>query len=87
MANMTPGQQQRYWLRYAGMGFEFFAVLLLFVLIGMGLDRRFGWSRWGVLIGAAVGFAAAMWNLIRQGLAMQRLADQQRRSREHDRSE
>jgi F0F1-type ATP synthase assembly protein I len=87
MANTTPGPEQRYWLRYAGMGFEFFAGMLLFVAIGIWLDRRFGWSPWGTLTGAAVGFAVAMWNLVRQGLAMQRRADEQRRSREHDRSE
>ena len=72
MANLTPAQQQRYWLRYAGMGFEFFASLLACVLIGMWLDSRFGWSPWGVLVGSGVGLIGSMFNLIRRGLALQR---------------
>jgi len=84
MVSATSGQQQRGWLRYAGMGFEFFATLLVCVLIGMWLDGRYGCSPWGVLGGSAVGLVVSMWKLIRQGLAMQREADSQRRSGQND---
>jgi len=87
MASTTSGQQQRGWLRYGGMGFEFFAVLVVCVLVGIWLDGRFGWSPWGVLGGSAVGLVVSMWKLIRQGLAMQREADSQRRSRQNDLTE
>jgi F0F1-type ATP synthase assembly protein I len=78
MQDPTPAQQGRYWLRYAGLGVEFFASLLACVLIGMWVDHHFGWSPWGVLIGAGVGLTGSMYNLIRRGLAMQRDVASQR---------
>jgi F0F1-type ATP synthase assembly protein I len=84
MAKLTPADERRYWLRYAGMGFEFFAGLLACVLIGMWLDSLFGWSPWGVLVGAAVGLFGSMFNLIRRGLAMQREVSDQQASKRQD---
>ena len=72
MAKLTSGEDQGYWLRYAGMGFEFFAGLLACVLVGIWLDSRFGFSPWGVLVGSGVGLIGSMVNLIRRGLALQR---------------
>lgn len=79
MAEPSPAGGNKYWLRYAGLGSEFFAGLLACTLIGLWLDRRFGWSPWGVLVGAAVGFVGSMCNLIRHGMKMQRRADRLRR--------
>ena len=72
MAKLTPAEEQRYWLRYAGMGVEFFAGLLACVLVGMWVDSRFDWSPWGVLVGSGVGLTGSMVNLIRRGLTLQR---------------
>lgn len=84
MANLTPGEQQRYWLRYAGMGFEFFAGLLACVLVGIWLDSRFGWSPWGVLVGSGVGLTGSMVNLIRRSLALQREVSNQSTGKRQD---
>jgi len=84
MAKLTPAQQQRYWLRYAGMGFEFFAGLLACVLVGIWLDSRFGWSPWGVLVGSGVGLIGSMFNLIRRGLALQREVSNQSTAKRQD---
>lgn len=67
---MTPperDQNQIQWsyLRYAGTGIEFFASIALLTLFGVFLDGRFGTSPILTLVFAALGFAAATWNLIR----------------------
>ena len=84
MAKLTSAEQQRYWLRYAGMGFEFFAGLLVCVLVGIWLDSRFGFSPWGVLVGSGVGLIVSMFNLIRRGLALQREVSNQSTGKRQD---
>jgi F0F1-type ATP synthase assembly protein I len=66
------------------MGFDFAAALLVFVLLGFWIDGHFGFSPWGVLIGAALGLIGGMYNLIRQGLEATRDAAEQDRGRDDD---
>ena len=76
------------WVRSAGMGIDFAAAVAVFVLIGYWIDRRFGSSPWGVLVGAGLGLVGGMYNLIRQGLKATRQAvkdDEERRAAERDR--
>lgn len=70
---------QRFLLRYAGLGTEFVAGMLGCVALGWWLDSRYGWSPWGVLVGSIVGLVGSMTNLIRRALQMQRAAEARRR--------
>lgn len=40
------------------------AELVAPVLIGVWLDRRFGWSPWGLVVGATVGFVGGLAHLL-----------------------
>ncbi len=53
-------------LRYVSVGTEFIVTFGVPLCIGLLLDRRYGTIRY-TLIGAAVGFAAAMYRMIRLG--------------------
>ncbi len=59
-------------LRYTGMGVEFAAAFGAFVALGWWVGRHLDWNPWGTLIGAGLGFVGAMYNLIREGLKLQR---------------
>ena len=52
-------------MKYTTAGIEFTVVFAAFVLLGFWLDRRFGTRVVFTLIGAAVGFAAALYRLVR----------------------
>ena len=60
--------------RLLGMGFEFAAAVAGFTLLGYWVDRHYGHSPWGVLIGVALGLIGGMYNLIRESLAASREA-------------
>jgi F0F1-type ATP synthase assembly protein I len=38
--------------------------------VGWWLDRKFGWSPWGVTVGSLLGVAAGMYLLIKEALRM-----------------
>ncbi|MBI1827544.1 MAG: AtpZ/AtpI family protein [Planctomycetes bacterium] len=57
------------WVRFSGIGVEFAAAVIGFSLVGLWLDHHFGWSPWGVLVGAALGLIGGTYNLIRESLA------------------
>jgi len=65
--------------RYAGMGVEFAAAFGAFVALGWWVGRHFDCNPWAMVVGAGLGFVGAMYNLIREGLKMQREADALRR--------
>ena len=58
----------RQWHRMAGVGVEFVAAIFLLGAVGWWLDRRFGWSPWGLIVGVALGFAVGLWQLVRVGM-------------------
>jgi len=51
----------------AGLGIQFAGAVVLCVLLGNWADKRFGTGPWGVLAGAAVGFGAGLFTLVRAG--------------------
>ena len=53
------------WYRMAGVGIEFVVAVALFAGIGYAIDRWRGTGPWGVLIGAAIGFAVGLRAMIR----------------------
>lgn len=55
-------------MRYAGLGFELVASVLVLTLLGWWVDRHFGSAPWGVLSGALIGLIGGMYNLVRQAL-------------------
>ena len=65
------------WLRHAGVGIEFAAAFGAFVVLGWWVGRRLDWNPWATLVGAGLGFVGAMYNLIREGLKLQRQAQAQ----------
>ena len=81
-----PPQDDRAWLRYSGMGFEFAAALACFALIGYWVDRHWGTGPWGIVIGAALGLIGGTYNLIRESMAAFKRFEKpkQDRSRKND---
>jgi ATP synthase protein I len=68
------------WLRSYGIGFEFATAVAVFGLIGYWVDRKFGSSPWGVLVGTGLGLTGGTYNLIRESLtAFRRLPKTHRR--------
>ena len=51
--------------RYAGLGFQLAASILLFVFIGQWLDRKTGANGIFTILGAFVGFGGTMYSLFR----------------------
>ena len=60
------------WLRLSGMGFEFAAAIVGFVLVGYWIDRRYDSAPKGVLIGAALGIIGGGYNMLRTALKVSR---------------
>ena len=52
--------------KFLGLGLQMMMGVLLGVLIGWWLDRRYGWSPWGTLIGSMLGLAGGMYLLIKE---------------------
>lgn len=53
----------------AGLGLQFGAAIVVCVLVGNWIDKRYGSAPWGVLIGAGVGFAAGFYSIFRAAKA------------------
>jgi F0F1-type ATP synthase assembly protein I len=51
--------------RYAGLGFQFGATLLLFGALGWWLDQKLGSAPWLLIAGVFIGAAIAFYALIR----------------------
>ncbi len=52
------------------MGIEIAGGVGLGILVGYWLDGRYGWSPWGVVIGAIVGLAGGMYLMIKEALKL-----------------
>lgn len=50
--------------RYAVLGIEMLVGVLLGYFTGNWLDRKYGWTPWGVVVGITLGFAAVMYPLV-----------------------
>lgn len=72
------------WLRFSGIGVEFAAVIVVFTLVGLWIDRGYDKSPWGVVIGSSLGLIIGMYNLIRESLKASRDAAVRDRKPESD---
>ena len=52
-------------LRYAGLGLQLAATLVIFVLVGQWLDKKAGTDGVFTIVGAFVGFGGTLYSLIR----------------------
>lgn len=52
--------------RYAGFGIQLAASIVLFMLLGFWLDRKLGTGGVLAIIGALLGFGAALYSMLRQ---------------------
>jgi F0F1-type ATP synthase assembly protein I len=53
-------------MRYAGLGIQLAATLLVFVLVGQWIDRRLGTGGIITVVAVLLGFAGTLYSLIRQ---------------------
>jgi F0F1-type ATP synthase assembly protein I len=49
----------------ASLGIQFAGAIVLFVLIGQWVDRRYATDPWGILGGALIGFSAGLYSVFR----------------------
>jgi F0F1-type ATP synthase assembly protein I len=59
---------ERQYLRFAGVGVQYAATILLLTLLGIWLDKRAGTAPIFLLVFLLVGFVGATWSLIQQVL-------------------
>jgi F0F1-type ATP synthase assembly protein I len=71
-------------MRLAGTGIELAAAVGGFALLGYWIDRHYGSSPKGLLIGALLGLVGGFYNLIKASLAVSREARELDREAEHD---
>lgn len=65
--------------RYAGVGLQFAASIVVFLYAGQWVDRRFGTAPWGVLAGVFVGASAAFYSIYRRLMADLRREEERKR--------
>jgi F0F1-type ATP synthase assembly protein I len=61
---------QQNWGRYFGIGLEIALGVGIGYVVGAWLDRRYGWTPWGVIAGTMIGLAAGLYLLIKEALRM-----------------
>lgn len=66
---------------YLSIGLELAVFLLVFIFLGRYLDSRLGTEPWLLLTGAAVGFFAGFYNLIK---TLSRLSESEKKKEERD---
>ncbi len=65
--------------KYAGLGLQFVASILLFLYAGQWLDRRFGTAPLFLYLGVFTGAGAAFYSMYRMLMADQRRDERERR--------
>jgi F0F1-type ATP synthase assembly protein I len=60
------------WGHFVGIGLQMLVGVGLGLLIGQWVDRRYGWSPWGMIVCAMLGLAAGMYLLIKDAMRMNR---------------
>ena len=64
-----PGEGGKSGSALAGLGLQFGVAIVVCVLVGNWVDKRYGTGPWGVLVGAGVGFAAGFHSIFRAAKA------------------
>lgn len=77
-AGPGPGAPAPSASEFAGIGLQFAAAVVLFLLVGQWLDRKLGTSPVFVIVGVFVGASAAFYSMYRKISAAQREMDRQR---------
>jgi len=73
-------QSDRSAMKYAGVGLQFAASILLFLYAGQWLDRRLGTSPLFVVVGVFVGGGGAFYSMYRRLMADQAREDAERKT-------
>ena len=66
------GEKQTNWGRGLASGFETAVGVAVGYFTGAWLDKKFGWTPWGTLVGAMLGLAAGAYLLIKEANRMDR---------------
>jgi F0F1-type ATP synthase assembly protein I len=64
-ATKTESDEKSPW-RYAGLGLQFAGTTLIFVLMGYQLDKKMGWSPWGLVSLGMLGVIGGLYLLIKE---------------------
>ena len=72
---------------FAGIGFQFASVILVFTAAGVWLDRRFGTSPWFLLVFVFAGAGGGFYSMYRKVTAAQRRDAQARADRKSQRAD
>jgi len=67
--------------KYAGIGLQFAASIVLFLYAGQWVDRRWGTAPWGLLVGVLVGASAAFYSMYRRLMADLRREEEEKKRR------
>lgn len=65
-----PNEDESNWGRYLGLGLEMAVGVALGAVVGNWLDKRYGWSGRGTLVGALLGIAGGMYLLIKEAMRL-----------------
>ena len=63
-----PSDHDTNWGRFLGIGLEVAIGVILGLVVGRFLDRRYNWEPWGTLVCVMLGLAAGMYLLIKEGI-------------------
>ena len=66
-----PQDQDANWGSLAGVGLQIGVGVGLGCVVGWWLDKKFGWSPWGIVVGAMLGLASGMYLMIKETLKKQ----------------
>ena len=70
MSKPPPEDEDFNWGRFTGIGLEIACGVGLGVVVGLWLDRKFGFSPAGVITGSMLGLAGGMYLMIKQVMRM-----------------
>ena len=72
-------RQARSFAKYAGVGLQFAVSIVAFLYAGQWVDRRLGWTPWGVIVGVFAGAGVAFYSLYTRLMADVKRGEQERR--------